>query len=1040
MSVSRKTMDHPVLILIVFVLLGLLGIFTFSKIAIALFPETENPVVMVMTTYSNAGPESIESTITKPIESAVVSVNGLKSLTSTSSEGSSMVMLEFDYGTDMDSTINDIRDKLDRVKRSLPDSASTPSIMRFSSDSMPIMRILVRGNRSVDDIKQIAESQIVDILEQADGVAEADVTGGRTAQVNVELNQNRMAAYGYTIPTVVSALAKQNLELGGGKVLEGNKNYIVRTTGEFSSIDEINDTVISTINGYDVRLKDIGKAYLGFAEVSSESYINGEKGVYVSITKQSGSNSVTVADNVYKKIEQLKESLPSDITMEIISDDTESIRETINILLESLYQGLILAVVILWIFLRSFKSTIIIAISIPLSMIITLFAMSMFGITLNMMTLTGLILGLGMVVDASIVMIDNIYSYRQRGARPKVAAILGTQEMLMSVISGNLTTICVFIPFLFYIKELGMMGQMFQGIIFTIVIALVSSLLVAIFLVPVLAGKFLPLTNRNEKPVKNPVLKTIYGFFEKVIDWISKLYSKLLKKCLQNRLVTIVISLCVLAVAIGLMETLQINMMPSGNDSSVTLNVTMAVGTPFDDTKEVLLSFEDIVKEEVKGYENITTTIGRGGRTSSTNRGSIEITLPESDKQIDDAATIQQKLRKHFDEFPGVRFTFNSGMRGQMMGDDIDIVIRSDDMDAALQVADWYSEAIEAVANTGEPSISMDKGLPQVELVIDRDRAYQFGVDVTTVAKEINYAINGTTASVYRSGGKDYNVVVRYDEDDRKTIDDLDQIYVRGSSGMVAVSNFASFRKGLGPVSISRENQTRIIHVRTSILTNVNANLVEDSIKQEIENNYIIPDTVTVSFEGSWQDTMTQMKLYLKIIAMAIILVFGVMAATYESFKAPLINLATMPFLIIGVVFLYKLTGQALSIMSMVGIIMLVGIVVNNGIILVDYTNLLVGRGIPLMEACYKAGTSRLRPVLMTTLTTILGMVPMCFATGGQAMMVQPIAMAVVGGLISSTFVTLLIIPVLYSLVMKPKDKKKSLIVVKYANLEPKTE
>lgn len=1040
MSVSRKTMDHPVLILIVFVLLGLLGIFTFSKIAIALFPETENPVVMVMTTYSNAGPESIESTITKPIESAVVSVNGLKSLTSTSSEGSSMVMLEFDYGTDMDATINDIRDKLDRVKRSLPDSASTPSIMRFSSDSMPIMRILVRGNRSVDDIKQIAESQIVDILEQADGVAEADVTGGRTAQVNVELNQNRMAAYGYTIPTVVSALAKQNLELGGGKVLEGNKNYIVRTTGEFSSIDEINDTVISTINGYDVRLKDIGKAYLGFEEVSSESYINGEKGVYVSITKQSGSNSVTVADNVYKKIEQLKESLPSDITMEIISDDTDSIRETINILLESLYQGLILAVVILWIFLRSFKSTIIIAISIPLSMIITLFAMSMFGITLNMMTLTGLILGLGMVVDASIVMIDNIYSYRQRGARPKVAAILGTQEMLMSVISGNLTTICVFIPFLFYIKELGMMGQMFQGIIFTIVIALVSSLLVAIFLVPVLAGKFLPLTNRNEKPVKNPVLKTIYGFFEKVIDWISKLYSKLLKKCLQNRLVTIVISLCVLAVAIGLMGTLQINMMPSGNDSSVTLNVTMAVGTPFDETKEVLLSFEDIVKKEVEGYENITTTIGRGGRTSSTNRGSIQISLPESDKQIDDAATIQQKLRKHFDEFPGVRFTFNSGMRGQMMGDDIDIVIRSDDMDAALQVADWYSEAIEAVANTGEPSISMDKGLPQVELVIDRDRAYQFGVDVTTVAKEINYAINGTTASVYRSGGKDYNVVVRYDEDDRKTIDDLDQIYVRGSSGMVAVSNFASFRKGLGPVSISRENQTRIIHVRTSILTNVNANLVEDSIKQEIENNYIIPDTVTVSFEGSWQDTMTQMKLYLKIIAMAIILVFGVMAATYESFKAPFINLATMPFLIIGVVFLYKLTGQALSIMSMVGIIMLVGIVVNNGIILVDYTNLLVGRGIPLMEACYKAGTSRLRPVLMTTLTTILGMVPMCFATGGQAMMVQPIAMAVVGGLISSTFVTLLIIPVLYSLVMKPKDKKKSLIVVKYANLEPKTE
>ncbi|MCR4742863.1 MAG: efflux RND transporter permease subunit [Treponema sp.] len=1036
MSISRKTMDHPILVLIIFVLLGLLGVFTLSNIAIALFPEVENPVAMIMTTYSNAGPESVESTITKPIESAVVSVNGLKNMYSTSSEGSSMVQLEFDYGTDMDATVNDIRDKLDRVSRALPSAASSPTIMRFSSDSMPIMRILVRGNRSVDDIKQIAESQIVDILEQANGVAEASVNGGRTAQVNVELNQNRMAAYGYTIPTVVAALSKQNLELGGGKVQEGHKNYIVRTTGQFNSVEEINNTVISTINGYDVRLSDIGRAYMGFAEASNESYINGEKGVYVSITKQSGSNSVNVANSVYKKIDQLKGKLPSDITMEIISDDTESIRETIDILMDSLLQGLLLAVLILWIFLRSFKSTIIIAISIPLSMIITLFAMSIFGITLNMMTLTGLILGLGMVVDASIVMIDNIYAYRQRGARPKIAAILGSQEMLMSVISGNLTTVCVFIPFLFFIKDLGMMGQLFKDIIFTIVIALVSSLLVAIFLVPVLAGKFLPLTNRNLKPVNNPILRFIYGLFEKAIDGITYVYSKLLKVCLKNRLITIVVSLAVLVIAFGLMKTMQINMMPSGHDDSVTLNVSMAVGTPLEETKEVVLAFEEIVKNELKGYENITTTIGRGGRSSSSNRGSIQITLPESDKQIDSAFDMQNKLRAHFDDYPGVTFYFNAGMRGQMMGSDIDIAIRSDDMDASLQVADWLSQAIESIQDTGEASISMDRGLPQVELVIDRDRAYAFGVDVTTVAKEINYAINGTTASVYRSGGKDYNVVVVYQPEDRKTIDDLDQIYVRGSKGMVAVSNFASFRKGLGPVSISRENQSRIIHVSTSILTNTNANVVEDQIKEYMSNNFIIPEGVVVSYEGSWGDTMTQMKLYLKIIAMAIILVFGVMAATYESWKAPLINLATMPFLVIGLVFLYKITGQAISIMSMVGIIMLVGIVVNNGILLVDYTNLLVGRGVPLKEACYQAGKSRLRPVLMSTLTTILGMVPMCFATGGQAMMVQPIALAVVGGLISSTFVTLLIIPVIYSLVMKVKDKGKDLIKVSYQEVE----
>ncbi len=1029
MSLSRKTMDHPVLILIAFFLLGMLGIFTFSKIAIALFPETENPYVMIMTSYKNAGPESVEQTVTKVIESAVVSVNGLKNMTSNSNEGSSTVSLEFDYGTDLEAVVNDIRDKLDRVVRALPSNAGTPSIMRFSGDSMPIMRILVRGNRSIEDISSIAENTITNILEQADGVAEAGVYGSQSLQVNVELDQNRLAAYGYTISTVTSALSKQNLELGGGKVQEGSKNYIVRTTGEYNSIEEINDTVISTVNGYDVKLSDVGKAYLGYAESSSESYINGEKGVYVSITKVSGSNSVMVANNVYKKLDQLNGMLPSDITMEIISDDTNQIRETINTLVKSLFEGLLLSVVILWIFLQSFKSTIIIAISIPLSMIITLFAMSMFGITLNMMTLTGLILGLGMIVDASIVMIDNIYAYRQRGARPKVAAILGTQEMFSSVLSGNLTTICVFVPFLFYIAELGMMGQMFKGIIFTIVIALVSSLAVAVFLVPVLAGKFLPLTNRTEKPLTNPVLKVIYGFFEKVINLITRGYAWLLNKALNNRLITIEISLAILVIAFAFIPTMQINMMPAGNDDSVQLNISMPVGTTMEETKKVVLAFEDIVYNEVQGFKNVTTTIGGGRR--STNSGSIQITLPKTEEQIDSALDIQNKLRAHFSEFAGVNLSFRAGWRGQMMGADIDVVLRSEDLNSALDVADKISEVISGVGECSEPSISMSRGLPQVELVIDRERAYQFGVDVTTVATAINYAINGSTASVYRNGGKDYNIIVSYRPEDRKTINDLESIYVRGSSGMVPVSNFASLKKGVGPVSIARENQTRIIHVTANILTNTNANIIEDAIKEGISNSFIVPDSVTVSYEGSWKDTTTQMQLYMKILAMAIILVFGVMAATYESFKAPLINIVTIPFMVIGVIFLYKAVGQALSILSMVGLIMLVGIVVNNGIILVDYTNLLVGRGVPVKQACFEAGKSRLRPVLMTTLTTILGMLPLCFAKEGQAMMVQPIGMAVVGGLTSSTFVTLFIIPVLYSLVMHKKTKKNKDALIK---------
>lgn len=1036
MSVSRQTLNHPVLALIVFTLLGFVGIFTLKNVAIGLFPEVDSPYIMISTTYTNAGPESVEKTVTKVLESSLVSVSGLKNMTSTSSEGSSRISLEFNYGTDIDEAVNDVRDKLDRVSRSLPDNAGSPTIFKMDSNSMPILRIAVKGNRSASDLKQIAEDNIIDILEQADGVAQASVYGGKTKIVRVELEQNRLAAYGLTVSTVSSALAKQNLELGGGKMNEGQKDYVVRTTGEFNSIEEINNTVITSINGYDVKLSDLGKAFFGYEDVSSEVYINGEPGVYVSVTKQSGSNSVTVANNVYGKMSELETLLPSDISMTILQDDTDSIRETINTLVESAVEGLVLAVIVLFVFLQNFKSTIIIGISIPLSIIITLLAMSFAGITLNMMTMTGLILGVGMIVDASIVMIDNIYSYRMRGAKPKIAAILGSQEMISSVISGNLTTICVFVPFLLYMKELGMMGQMFKGIIFTIVIALLSSLLVAIFLVPVLAGVFLPLTNRNEKPVKSKFFKILYGAFEKAIQAVTKAYSKLLKAALEYRAVTLVIAVGFLVVSVALIPTMRVNMMPNGNDDSVTLNITMPIGTPLKDTKAIALEFEKIIKDEVKGYKYLTTTVGSGGRgagSSATYKANIQIRLPESSAQIDDAQTIQQKLRAHFNDFAGASFSFNAGMRGQMTGDDLDIAIRSDDLDAALDVADKIKAVMEAIPDIGEPSIDTERGLPQVEVDIDRDRAYAFGVDVTSVAREINYAINGVTSTEYRNNGKEYDVVVMYKPEDRKNVVDLESMYVNGSNGKVSVSNFASLKRGLGPVSIRRENQTRIVHVTASIVSEKNANLVEDSIREGIANSFIIPEGVTVSYEGSWADVSDQMKMYMAIIVLAIILVFGVMAATYESFKAPLINLATIPFMIIGVVFFYKIINQPLSIMSMVGLIMLVGIVVNNGIILVDYTNLLRGRDIPLMEACFQAGVSRLRPVLMTTLTTILGMLPMCFATEGMSGMVQPIGIAVVGGLTSSTFVTLLVIPVLYSIVMKnQKNTSRSKIKVEY--------
>lgn len=1032
--ISEKTLQHPVLVLITFILLGVVGIFTIRKTAISLMPDVDMPYLMVSASYTNAGPETVEKAVTTLIENSLSSLSGLKNITSTSREERCTVSLEFNYGTDLDIATNDVRDKLDRIRRALPDNV-TPTIFKMDSNSMPIMRIAIRGNRSADDLKQIAEDDVVDVLEQADGVGEASVMGGRSKIVRVELEQNRLKAYDLTLSQVSSALSKENLELGGGTITEGKTDYSIRTTGEYSSIEEINDTVIKHLTGYDVKLSDIGKAYMGYDDQKSIVYINGQEGVYISITKQSGENSVTVANNVYQKMEQLKTILPGDVSLEIIRDDTVSIRDTINTLLDSAWQGLLLAVIILYIFLCSFKTTIIIAISIPLSIMITLLAMNFAGITLNMMTLTGLILGVGMIVDASVVIIDNIYSYRSRGTKAKVAAVLGSSEMIMSVTSGNLTTICVFIPFLFYLKDLGWMGQMFKGIIFTVVIALVSSLFVAVFLVPVLAGHFLPLTNRNEKPIKSEFFKNLYAFFGRCQDKIQNVYGKALKAALDHRVLTIAVCTTALAASLILIPTMRISMMTGGHDDSVTVQMSLPIGTTLSETEAVVSQFQEIIEKEIKGYKTLITSIGSGGRNGSSYSGSIQISLPPSKEQKagdDNDETIQKKLRAHFADFADVTFSFGRGFRRQMTGADLDIVLRSASLDDALAVANKVSAVMEEIADIGEPTIDTTEGLPQVEISIDRQRAYNFGVDVRTVANEINYSIEGVNATTFRKDGDEYSVYVMLRPEDRQKVIDLEQIYVQGSKGMVSVANFASVDKGFGPVTIAHENRTRIVHVTADILTEKNANVVEDQIKEAIANSFIIPENVNLSYEGSWKDTQEQVNVYKYIILMAMLLVFGVMAATYESFKAPLINMFTIPFLAIGVIIIYKITGQAISMMSAIGLIMLVGIVVNNGIILVDYTNLLMNRGMKIKEACYKAGTSRLRPVLMTTLTTILGMIPMCFATSGSAGMVQPIGVAVVGGLTSSTFITLFFIPVLYSLIMKEKKPADSTIKINY--------
>lgn len=1037
MSITRKTMSNPVLIVVIFALIALTGLFTFTNLEVNLMPNIKEPYLMVSATYENAGPQSVETAVTQILEDELSSLSNLKKMTSTSQEGYSTIGLEFNYGTNLEIAASEVRDKIENVKEDLPKNVKT-SIFKENSNDMPVMDIAVHGNRSDNELKYIADKTIKRVLAQANGVSQTSVYGGRTPCVRVDLSQNRLASYGFTVSEIATRLAAENLDLGGGKITENNWNYVLRTKGEFASVKEIGETVLATVNGTPIRLNDVGRVYMGYKDASDEVFINGQPGVYISIKKQSGANAVKVANALYEKIEEVKKSIPSDIELEIISDDSVEIRNTLDILYSSAWQGILLAIAILFIFLKSFKSTFIISISIPFSIIITLLLMNFAGITLNTMTLTGLILGIGMVVDASIVMIDNIYSYRMRGTKAKVSAILGIQEMISSVVSGNLTTIVVFVPFLLFMKDLGFIGLMTQDMIYTIVIAIVSSLFVAIFLVPVLAGHYMPITNRIEKPVTNKALIFLHKLFDIGFNAIQSVYKKILSLALAHKIKTVGISFAILLASFLIVPQLHIEMMPDSENQSVTMSITLPTGTSLEKTTEVVHQFEKIIQDEVKGYKTVLASTGISGGEGdnfASYLGSVSIFLPSPKEQIDNSSTIKKKLSAHFKDFPGIQFNFATDEMENMAGSDIDIVVKANDIGQARLASDQIFELLKKMPNLNNVKMDMKNSLPQIEIEIDRKRAYSFGVSVEAAANEINGSIAGVNATKYRQSGNEYDILLTYQNKDKSSIPDLEKIMVQGKDGLVSLANFASVKKNYSPVAINHENKARTIHITAGIEGDENAPDVENKIKKAIRSSLVLPSDVSIDFEGSWKKMQQQTVLFSKIIILAILLVFGVMAGMYGSFKKPFINLFTIPFMFIGVLLIHFTVDQSISIMTLVGLVMLVGIVVNNGIVLVDYTGLMVSRGLNVNEACLKAGISRLRPVLMTTLTTILGMIPMSFTSDGSASLVQPIGLCVVGGLVSSTFVTLVLIPVLYAILCR----KEAIAIGFGANSSPKT-
>ncbi len=1027
MSVSGRIVDRPVLVAIVFALIAILGLFLLPTLAIDLMPEVSQPVLSVMCSYSGASPETMETKVTRILEGALNAVEGLKTITSTSSEGSSSISLEFEFGTDLEAAKNDIRDKLERVIRSLPDDADRPSISKFDPNSQPIVQISVRGNRSAEEIKSLAENILQPLFEQAAGVAQVTVRGGRTRIVRVDLEQNRLDAYGLSITGISSVLAAQNASLGGGSVREGTLNYQVRTEGGFTSLDDIADTVIATVNGAQVRLRDVGEVSDGFEDPSSYARIDGKEGVYLAIQKQSGTNTVRVADAIFEKLEAASALVPADISMKVMRDSSKQVRDTLNDLVESAAYGGILAMLILFLFLRNLKSTLVMGVSIPFSILVTMLCMFFAGITLNMMTLTGLILGVGMVVDASIVMLENIYAYRDRGAKPRIAAILGSHEMLSAITSSTLTSVCVFIPILFFKSRLGFFGELFEDLIFTIGIALLSSLFVAVFLVPVLASKYLVFKTRTQKPLRNPALKAADDLVERLLGLLNAAYEKALGAALRHRGAVVALVVFVFLGCVALVPFMNIQIMPRMAEDSVTLSVALPLGTDLETTNQVVLQFEEFVRNEVQGAEDVTASVGGGGRSRGTYSGSVSFGFADG-KGSDTPERAQAKLRAHFPDFPQARFSFGRGMFRQATGSDIDLVLRVQDLDIGLSAANEIVEVLEReVPDVLDWEIGLTEGLPEAVVVIDRERLYALGLNARAVANEIYASVYGSTATAFTLKGEEIPVRLFLDKADRDEVLDLERLFVKNAAGQqVAVSNFARPDKGSGPVSIRHENRARVIHVEGSIGEGRRADRVEAAIKRAIAENLVIDDSVSIAYEGSWKQISENNVTFALIFAMAVILVFGVMAGQYESFKDPLINLLTIPLMFIGVILIYAVSAQPVTLFNMVGLVMLAGIVVNNGIVLVDYTNLLHNRGVPLFEACLKGGVSRLRPILMTTLTTILGTLPMAISSGENAGLIKPIGLTIIGGLTTSTFITLFFIPVVYYLVNGKRERRRS--------------
>mgnify|MGYP003293350698 FL=1 len=1017
MSLYEGSVKRPILTALCFVAVVVFGIFSYTKLPIDQLPDIETNTIMVFTYYNGASASDIENNISRPLENTLNSCSYIKHITSKSSENVSVIQLEFEYGHDIDDLTNDVRDKLDMIANSLPDGAQAPIIFKFDTSMLPIMMLSVQANESQNALYKILDENVVNPLARIPGVGTVSVTGAPEREIYVYCDPAKLEAYNLTIEAIASIISQENRSIPSGNLDIGNETFALRVDGEFRDPMDMKNLVVASVGGRNVYLSDVAVISDRTQERAQESYNNGQQGAMMIIQKQTGANTVEICRKVNEALPELQKNLPSDIHIGIINDGSTDILMTVNSLAETIIYALLFVVLVVYLFTGRWRATVVVAVTIPLSLIASFIYLFVTDGSLNIISLSSLTIAIGMVVDDTIVVLENITTHIERGAAPKQAAIHATNEVAVSVMASTLTIFAVFFP-LTMIS--GMTGVMFKQLGGMMCIIIGISLVVSLTLTPMLCSRMLKLEKKS-----NRVHEVLYGPIQKALDGLDRWYSARINHAVRHRGWVVAICIVFFVLSLFTAKNLKSEFFPADEQSRISATIYMPMNTNTDRSKYVAAELADVWMKRYEG--DLVTCNYRVGAADENNtfaamqsNGTHIISFTLSFKELDErsvsSATVVAQMRADLNARPEIeRFMVTEG-GGMSMGgaSSAEFEIYGYDFDATDKVAAELLAAMKEVKGVGEAYISREQYQPEYQVVFDREKLAQHGLNLSTAATYLRNRINGATASYFREDGEEYYIKVRYAPEFRTELDDIENILLYGSgNNAVRVRDLGHLEETFTPPTIQRKDRQRINTVTCMIAGGSALSEVVEA-GQAIIDRMDLPDGVTVQVAGDYEEQQDSFKDMGTLGLLIILLVFIVMAAQFESLTLPFLIMFSIPFALSGVLIALFLTGTTLNLMSLLGAIMLIGIVVKNGIVLIDFTGLCRERGMSAIHATVTAARSRLRPVLMTTLTTILGMIPMALSHGQGSAMWRPLGISVIGGLTVSTILTLVLVPTLY--------------------------